>query len=89
MKPRGSNSWSSTPSPLLVRVGADLRRARLAAMLSQRQLGRMTGVDQATISRLERGLAGGMAVARLARLIAVIGWPDSGPREQAVSRGRE
>jgi ribosome-binding protein aMBF1 (putative translation factor) len=92
MKPR-STAWreQSTgprrPTPLLERFGRDLAGARAAWGLSQRQLGRMAEVDQASISRLERGLAGGMAVERLARLINVIGWPtvdrprtDSGRR---------
>ena len=38
------------------RVGAQIRRARLAAGLSQMQLHHLTGIDQALISKLERGL---------------------------------
>jgi len=40
---------------MLVELGADLRRRRTEAMLTQRQLEELTHVDQTTISRIENG----------------------------------
>ena len=45
----------STRSQLLAAIGGEIRTARLALGWSQRRLESVSGVDQTTISRLERG----------------------------------
>jgi transcriptional regulator with XRE-family HTH domain len=85
----------STPDPtidpgLLVEVGRWLRRARLDAGLSQRDLERRTGIDQTRISRLERGLVPAMRVDRFARIVFELGLhvrPPPGDR-RVLSRRR-
>jgi transcriptional regulator with XRE-family HTH domain len=57
-------------------VGRQVFFARVAQGLSQRQLERLCGVDQTTISRLERGLAPGLRLERLATIMAVLGISD-------------
>ena len=50
--------WATRPptiAQLLAVVGGEVRAARLALGWSQRKLERASGVDQTTISRLERG----------------------------------
>ena len=57
---------------MLVEMGADLRRRRLEAMLTQRQLEELTLVDQTTISRVENGQISTFRLHRYARLRAGI-----------------
>lgn len=45
----------SRPDPLLARFGADLRRARTSAKLSQAALADLAGLSQGEISVLEAG----------------------------------
>src|SRR6266540_5559952 len=54
-------------------LGADLREARLAAGLRQIDIARATGVSNARISRVERGLLMDLSVAILARHAAAVG----------------
>jgi transcriptional regulator with XRE-family HTH domain len=53
-------------------VGRGIRLNRLAQGLTQRDLEELCGLDQTTFSRLERGLAPGMSIERLAGIIAVL-----------------
>ena len=57
---------------VLVEIGADLRRRRTDAMLTQRQLEELTLVDQTTISRVENGQLSTLRLHRYARLRAGI-----------------
>jgi transcriptional regulator with XRE-family HTH domain len=60
----------------LVDVGRSIYEARRVAGLSQRGLAERCGIDQGSISRLERGLLPGIKIRRLCRLIAVLGRVD-------------
>ncbi len=51
-------------------IGAMIRRRRLAAGLSQRELERLTRIDQTVISRLENGKQYGLRWSRFAILVA-------------------
>lgn len=64
------------PHQSLLELGAAIREGRRQHGLTQTRLEALSGVDQSSISRLERGLAPGMKVSRLARILAVI--PRSG-----------
>jgi transcriptional regulator with XRE-family HTH domain len=57
-------------------VGRQMFFARVWQGLSQRQLEYLCRVDQTTISRLERGLAPGLRLERLATIMAVLGTTD-------------
>jgi transcriptional regulator with XRE-family HTH domain len=57
------------PRPQLARLGAELRRVRMLAGLSGRQIADAVGISQATVSRVERGAS----VPSLRELIA---WAD-------------
>ena len=57
MKPR-SASWARKRVEIKRFVGAELRRLRLAAGLTQSEVGRATGVDRAIVARVERGIHG-------------------------------
>lgn len=73
--------------------GAELRRARLEAGLSQKQIEQLSGVDQADISRTEKGLQGRdpnlsvlRRIARAAGLQVVIGLRRiDQPKEQPIN----
>jgi predicted transcriptional regulator len=54
-------------------LGADIRRARWQCGISQAGLEVLSGVDQTTISRLENGLAPGLRLVRLAKILGPIG----------------
>jgi ribosome-binding protein aMBF1 (putative translation factor) len=54
------------------RLGTAIRAARQRRRLSQRGLAARTGVDQSTISRLERGMLRSISLRRLAALIGVL-----------------
>lgn len=53
-------------------IGAMIKRRRLAASLTQRQLEDQTGIDQTVISRLENGKQYGLRWSRFAVLIGVL-----------------
>ena len=56
----------------LDRLGVDIARLRAQAGLSQRALAAIARVDQSTISRFERGLAPGVAITSIARIILAL-----------------
>ncbi len=58
---------------LLIHFGEAVRQARLEAGLSQEWLERRTGVDQTAISRLERGRAARIPLARVLVLAEALG----------------
>ena len=53
-------------------IGRGVRRARLKAGLSQRQLGWRSGLNQSTISRLETGRLRTMRMVTLARVMGTV-----------------
>ncbi len=53
-------------------IGASLMEGRVAAGLTQRQLERLSGIDQTVISRLENGRQSGLRWSRYAILVAVL-----------------
>jgi len=57
-------------------VGRQVFFARIGQGLSQRQVERLACVDQTTISRLERGLAPGLSLERLAAIMSVLAVAD-------------
>jgi transcriptional regulator with XRE-family HTH domain len=65
-----SEGQSREPRPQLARLGTELRRARMLAGLSGRQIAKATGLSQPTVSRVERG----ESVPSLPELIA---WADA------------
>ena len=56
----------------LERLGRHVRAARRQAALSQRQVEAMTGIDQTTIVRIERGKATGLPLRRFAVLMVAL-----------------
>jgi transcriptional regulator with XRE-family HTH domain len=58
---------------VLERIGKTTMLARVGQGLSQRRLEALCGVDQSTICRLENGLAPGLRLDKLAKIIAVLG----------------
>ena len=70
------------PTDETMRIGAWVRARRRDFGLSQRALAGRSGVSQSIISRLENGLAPGLTLIRLARILLVLDWP---PREPARS----
>ncbi len=69
----------------MVAIGHSVRQARQRAVLSQRQLATLSGLDQSVISRLENGKLPNLRWWRFAGLVAVLGrawdpttWRDLG-----------
>ena len=60
----------------LRRIGGQVRIHRLEAAVSQTQLAVMSGVSQPTISRLERGLAPGLRLERVAAIMVILEIPN-------------
>lgn len=58
---------------LLLRIGEELRTARVAAVLSLRQTGAIVGVSHTQVRRIERGLAPHVDIDVLARMAAALG----------------
>jgi len=58
---------------ILERIGKATMINRVGQGLSQRRLEALCGVDQSTICRLENGLAPGLRLDKLAKIIAVLG----------------
>jgi transcriptional regulator with XRE-family HTH domain len=69
-------------------VGRQVFFARVGQGLSQRHLEHLCGVDQTTISRLERGLAPGLRLERLATIMAVLGIGELRPTWNLPNRPR-
>lgn len=59
----------------MIPVGARVRELRIAAGLSQQELGELAGVRQATISELESGKAQGATFETLGRLAEALRVP--------------
>jgi transcriptional regulator with XRE-family HTH domain len=62
----------------LRRIGAATRRQRQRLHLSQGDVERMTGIDQTTLSRFERGERVGIRFTRFALLVETLGGLDFG-----------
>lgn len=62
----------AVPDPLQVRVGANLRAARLAKGLTQVQVAERSGIAQPTVSAIELGHYN-LTLKQIARLAAVVG----------------
>jgi DNA-binding XRE family transcriptional regulator len=80
---RGSlDGFSGETLAGLVTLGESVRRARWRAGLSQRHLGRLCGLDQSIISRLENGKLANLRWWRFALLINALGdaWDASSRR---------
>ena len=60
----------------MVMIGAAMRRQRTKRGLSQRDVERMTGIHQSTISRLETGSRCGLRWSQFAAIVAVLGGLD-------------
>jgi transcriptional regulator with XRE-family HTH domain len=58
---------------LLQRLGRELRLARIAAGLTQRQVGALLGSSKAQVSRIEHGLVRTLAIATVARHASAVG----------------
>lgn len=54
-------------------IAAELREARLAAGLSQSEVGRAAGISHAGVSRIERALAPNVSLGRVDTIAAVLG----------------
>jgi Helix-turn-helix domain len=80
--PRGSMDLPSESTNGMVAIGESVRRARLRAGLSQRHLGRLCGLDQSIISRLENGKLANLRWWRFAALVGALGdaWDPSSRR---------
>ncbi len=67
-------------------IGHDLRQARRARLMTQQALENWSGVDQTTISRLERGELTSLRLIRLAAIVAALSGDPPG-REAAEPSG--
>ena len=56
----------------MILLGQWVRTSRLRAGMSQAQLGRLAGIHQSTISRLERGRLEGLRLHRVASILSVL-----------------
>lgn len=95
----GRYGWQ--PDQALLTFGRYVRRSRYLAGMSQVQVAAASGVEQGSISRLERGLAPAMKVERVVRLAAAIGrdfplgfcphehWCPLQPAPRLPEQGRE
>ena len=83
---------------MVAEVGEEIRRARVAAGVSQGAVARAAGLTHATVSRLERGVTPNATVLMFARVCAIVGldlsvrvYPAGSPlrdRAQAVVADR-
>lgn len=76
----------------LVRLGEDVRDARLRRRLTQAQLGDRVGIGQSTVSDLERGHGGGLTLDAWQRVALALGVPlrvqlQRDPREEPQDAG--
>ena len=58
----------------LMLIGRSVKAARRAHLLSQRKLADWAQIDQSAVSRLENGLARGMKLKSIGRIVAIM--PD-------------
>lgn len=68
-----SNADAATLRGLEI-IGQLVYEGRRDAGITQRHLGRLAGVNQSTISRLEHGRLNGMRLTRLAQVLATLEW---------------
>jgi hypothetical protein len=78
---RGSMDFPGVSLAGMTAIGESVREARRRAGLSQRHLGKLCGLDQSVISRLENGKLANLRWWRFAALVGVLGdtW-DPGSR---------
>ena len=74
--------YERTQTEGLMTIGDWVYQGRLHMCWSQRRLQEVSGVHQSTISRLERGLAPGLRVATLARIVAALRLTSDGTRSR-------
>lgn len=70
---RRADQGSRVARKTLIKLGEEVRRARLLAGLSQSELGRLLGLSASTVSRMERALLPRLALVDLARAMSVVG----------------
>jgi transcriptional regulator with XRE-family HTH domain len=71
----------------LAEIGAAVRRRREALGLSQKALARLAGLSRATINQLERGGLTDLGIAKLARLLGLLGLDLGARRTARPARG--
>jgi transcriptional regulator with XRE-family HTH domain len=72
-KERAVDRGSRLARRLLIELGREIREARLASGLTQAQVALACGLAPSYISRIERGMAPGVSVYHLARILSVVG----------------
>jgi transcriptional regulator with XRE-family HTH domain len=70
----------------LTEIGAAVRARREALGLSQQALARLAGLSRATVNQLERGALRDLGVAKLARMLALLGLALDAKRVPKPSR---
>jgi ribosome-binding protein aMBF1 (putative translation factor) len=72
--PKERVNWESRPvDTLAARVGANLRRIRVAAGMTQEQFAAKTGLRQSAIAKIEASTTGrGMQTAKIAKLAELL-----------------
>jgi len=71
----------------LSEIGAAVRRRREALGLSQKALARLAGLSRATVNQLEGGALRDLGIAKLARLLALLGLGLDARRVARPARG--
>jgi len=71
----------------LAEIGAAVRRRREGLGLSQKALARLAGLSRATINQLERGGLKDLGVAKLVRLLGLLGLDLAARRAARPARG--
>jgi transcriptional regulator with XRE-family HTH domain len=74
------------PSMQLAEIGTAVRHRREALGLSQQALARLAGLSRATINQLERGALTDLGVAKLVRVLGLLGL-DLDARRRRAARG--
>jgi transcriptional regulator with XRE-family HTH domain len=71
----------------LTEIGAAVRKRREALGLSQQGLAKLAGLSRATINQLERGALKDLGVAKLARVLGLLGLALDAKRARTAPRG--
>jgi len=71
----------------LTEIGAAVRDRREALGLSQQGLAKLAGLSRATINQLERGALKDLGVAKLARVLGLLGLTLDAKRARSAPRG--
>jgi transcriptional regulator with XRE-family HTH domain len=71
----------------LTEIGAAVRKRREALGLSQQGLAKLAGLSRATINQLERGALKDLGVAKLARVLGLLGLALEAKRARTAPRG--